>query len=80
MEVFFGQQFWSIRNSLDLIEGDGIVAAVVEASGAGGLMALRNFQFPVVLQICGDADRPEAVAGYFRFDCRQPRATSKFPD
>ena len=54
-----------------MIEGDVIPPAVVEAGGAGGLVAghlLGDFQPSAVLQVGGDAGGPEGVAAHFGFN------------
>ena len=66
-----------MRNLLQFIERHCVIAAVVEFRGAGGFVPghlLRRFEFPAVLQIDGDARRPEAVAQKF---C--PNADSRSP-
>jgi hypothetical protein len=52
MSFNVGTIFCSIRNSLDLIQRDGVVAAIVEAGGPRGAMAshlLGDFEFAAVL-------------------------------
>jgi len=61
----------SINHPLDLVEGHGVVAAVVEAGGAGGFVAghlLGDFELAAVLQVGGYAGCTEAVATDFGGD------------
>jgi hypothetical protein len=54
-----------VRDLLDLVERNGVIAPVVEAGCAGGFVAshlLRDFQLAAVLQVRGDAGGAEAVA------------------
>jgi hypothetical protein len=59
------------QDALDLIEGELIVAAVVEPRRAGALMVghlLRDFQLAAVAQVLGDAGRAERVTADLRRD------------
>jgi hypothetical protein len=61
------RSYWndvSIHHPFDFIESHGVVAAVVEAGGAGGFVAghlLSDFEFAAVLQVGGDAGGAEAM-------------------
>ena len=55
----------SYPDPFDLVEGDLVQAAVVEAGGAGAFVVghlLGDFQLAAVAQVFGDAGGPEAVA------------------
>jgi len=56
---------YSIHDALDLIEGHRVIPAIVEAGGAGRLVAgdsLSDFQLAAVLKIRGDTGRAEIAA------------------
>ena len=58
-------------DAFDLVEGDLVRAAVVEASGAGAFVVghlLGDFEFAAVAEVFGDAGGTEAVAADLGFD------------
>ena len=61
----------SDADAFDLVEGDLVRAAVVEASGAGAFVVghlLGDFEFSAVAEVFGDAGGTEAVAADLGFD------------
>src|SRR3954453_13516294 len=65
MNRFVGASRTSQPDPLDLVEGDGLAAAVVELGGAGagvGGHLLGVLEQAAVLEVGGDAARPPGVA------------------
>ena len=73
----FGAILSSIINSLDLIEGDGVVASIVQTGCAGGLVTghlPRDLELSAVLQVRRDAGRSKTVSADLRPDAGGRRA------
>lgn len=61
----------SDRNALDLVEGNLVLPPVVELRGPGAFVVgdvLRGFKRSLVLQVRGDAGRPESMVPDPRLD------------